>query len=138
MSGVVAKKLGLKEGARAIFLNASADVIDHIAPPALDLATKLTGHFDYIHCFVKGQQEFNTLFPSLKDHLNPSGALWVSWPKNGQLDTDLSLTTVIKLGYDYGLVESKTISIDNTWSAIKFTHPRKGKIYKNSYGTLKS
>src|SRR5688500_7692270 len=124
MAGVVAKKLGIKEGKRAIFVNASDDIIAHIDPPSLDLATELTGHFDYIHFFVTSQEEFKRLFPELKKHLNPTGALWVSWPKNGQLDTDLTLPTVIKLGYDEGLVESKTIGIDSTWSAIKFTHPK--------------
>ena len=138
MSGAIAKKLGIKEGKRAIFVNASKDVIAHIDPPSLDLATELSGHFDYIHFFVTNQEEFKTRFPELKKHLNPTGALWVSWPKNGQLDTDLTLPTVIKLGYDEGLVESKTIGIDSTWSAIKFTHPKKGKVYNNSYGTLKS
>jgi hypothetical protein len=54
------------------------------------------------------------------------------------LGTDLTLAKVIALGYDYGLVESKTISIDATWSAIKFTHPKQAKEYKNSYGRLKS
>ena len=62
----------------------------------------------------------------------------MSWPKNGKLETDLKLTTVIRLGYDHVLVESKTISIDGTWSAIKFTHPKHGKVYANSYGQLKS
>jgi hypothetical protein len=63
--------------------------------------------------------------------------LWVSWPKSGQEQTDLKLTNVIRLGYDYGLVESKSISLDKLWSALKFTHPKKGKIYNNSYGKLK-
>jgi hypothetical protein len=138
MSGVVAKKLGLKEGARALYVNASDEVIKDIDPPSLDLATELAGDFDYIHFFVTSQQEFKDQFARLKTHLKSTGSLWVSWPKNGQLDTDLSITIVIKLGYDDGLVESKTISINDTWSAIKFTHPKKGKTYKNSYGTLKS
>ena len=64
--------------------------------------------------------------------------LWVSWPKNKKLGTDLTLTKVIELGYDHGLVESKTISVDQTWSAIKFTYPQKGKVYKNQYGKLKT
>jgi hypothetical protein len=78
------------------------------------------------------------MFPRLKKHLKPTGMLWVSWPKNGKLGTDLTLQTVINLGYKQGLVESKTISIDATWSAIKFTHPKKGKVYNNRYGKLKS
>lgn len=63
--------------------------------------------------------------------------LWVSWPKAGQKGSDLTLTKVIEIGYNHGLVESKSISINNTWSALKFTHPKKGKIYHNSYGKLK-
>lgn len=138
MSGTVAKKLGIKEGSRAIFVNAPAAAVEAIDPPPLDLAEKLTGAFDYIHFFARTQAEFNETFPRLKTHLQPTGALWLSWPKNRKLDTDLTLTTIIKLGYDFGLVESKVISIDATWSAIKFTHPKEGKVYQNSYGKLKS
>ena len=62
--------------------------------------------------------------------------LWVSWPKNGQLETDLSLPKIINIVYGFGLVESTALSINNTWSALKFTHPKKGKVYNNSHGTL--
>lgn len=138
MSGLASNKMGIKADARAILVNAPEEAVKAIDPSQLDLATKLTGKFDYIHFFTKSQEEFNDLFPRLKAHLKPTGMLWVSWPKNKKLGTDLTLTKVIKLGYDHGLVESKTISIDKTWSAIKFTHPKKGKVYKNSYGKLRS
>jgi len=138
MTGSVSKKMGIKKGARAFFVNAPAEVVKAIGLPDLELAVKLSGNFDYIHFFVKSQEEFNDVFPRLKPHLRPTGMLWVSWPKNRKLGTDLNLTKVIELGYNHGLVESKTISINGTWSAIKFTHPKKGKVYKNSYGKLKS
>jgi hypothetical protein len=136
MAGIIAKKLGMKEGMRAIFVNAPEEAVQAIHPPRLEL--ELKGDFDYIHLFAKSQDEFKDDFPRLKDHLKPTGMLWVSWPKNGQLGTNLSLPTIIQLGYSYGLVESKTISIDTTWSAIKFTHPKVGKVYNNSFGQLKS
>ncbi|HIX00988.1 MAG TPA: hypothetical protein H9871_12695 [Candidatus Nesterenkonia stercoripullorum] len=41
-----------------------------------------------------------------------------------------------RIGYRHGLVESKTLAVDATWSAIKFTHPRPGQHYNNSFGTL--
>lgn len=137
MTGPVTKKMGIKEGTRAFFVNAPKEAVEAIDPSNLDLAEKLTGKFDYIHFFVISQEEFNDMFPKLKTHLKPTGMLWVSWPKNKQLGTDLSLTKVIDLGYKHGLVESKTISIDETWSAIKFTHPKAGKTYNNSYGKLR-
>lgn len=62
--------------------------------------------------------------------------LWVSWPKNMKLGTDLTLPKVIEIGYGYGLVESKCLSVDATWSALKFTHPKEGKAYNDSYGRL--
>lgn len=62
--------------------------------------------------------------------------LWVSWPKAGQLNTDLNMKIVIQLGYDLGMVESICLSIDEVWSAIKFTHPLTGKTYNNQYGQL--
>ena len=130
--------MGIKEGARAILVNAPVEAAKAIDTSELDLVKRLTGTFDYIHFFTKSQEEFNERFPRLKAHLKPSGMLWVSWPKNRKLGTDLTLTRVIELGYNHGLVESKTISIDETWSAIKFTHPKKGRVYKNSYGKLKT
>ena len=137
MSGTVSKKMGLKEGVRAILVNAPEGITEVIDTSHLDVAARLSGKFDYIHFFTKSQDEFNQRFPRLKSHLKPAGMLWVSWPKNKKLGTDLTLTKVIELGYDHGLVESKTISLDETWSAIKFTHPQKGKVYKNKYGKLK-
>jgi hypothetical protein len=138
MTGSMSKKLGIKEDVRAFLVNAPAEAVEAIDLSKVDLAERLNGNFDYIHLFVKNQKEFNDMFPRLKKHLKPTGMLWVSWPKNGKLGTDLTLPTVIKLGYKQGLVESKTISINATWSAIKFTHPKKGKVYNNSYGNLKS
>lgn len=137
MAGTVAKKLGIKEGSRAFFVNAPEEAVDAIDLPSLDIAKELRGEFDYIHFFARNQDEFNDTFPKLKTHLKQGGMLWVSWRKNGGSGTDLTLPIVIELGYNFGLVESKTISIDATWSAIKFTYPRKGKVYKNSYGKLK-
>ena len=49
---------------------------------------------------------------------------------------DLGLPKVIEIGYEHGLVESTALRVDDTWSAIKFTHPKKGKVYRNTYGTL--
>lgn len=138
MTGLALKKLGVKEGARAFFVNTPEETPEVVDASELDVSRKLTGSFDYIHLFTKSQEEFNKLFPRLKTHLKPTGMLWVSWPKGRKLGTDLTLTKVIELGYNHGLVESKTISLDETWSAIKFTHPKEGKIYKNSYGKLKA
>ncbi len=130
--------MGIKEGARAMFVNAPATALTAINLPDLEVAARLAGTFDYIHLFATSQQELDETFPRLKAHLKPTGMLWISWPKNRQLGTDLTLPEVIRIGYRHGLVESKTLSVDATWSAIKFTHPVEGKAYNNRYGQLPS
>jgi len=128
--------MGMKEGVRTLLVHAPKEAIADMDLPPLDIATRRGGQFEYIHLFIKTKQEFTEQFPKLKEHLAPTGKLWVSWPKNGQLNTDLSLTTIIHLGYDYDLVESTCLSINSTWSALKFTHPKRGKTYHNKYGKL--
>jgi hypothetical protein len=130
--------MGIKEGTRAIFVNAPEAARRAIDLPSLDVASQFAGEFDYIHLFARTQAELDDAVPKLKAHLKPTGMLWVSWPKDKKLGTDLALPKVIEIGYNYGFVESKTLSVDDTWSTMKFTHPKKGKVYNNSYGRLPS
>ena len=130
--------MGIKVGSRAFFMNAPPIALEAINLPSLQIAEKLEGKFDYIHLFVKTAEDFIDGFSQLKGHLNPNGSLWVSWPKGRQLFTDLTLTKVIELGYERGFVESKCLSIDSVWSALKFTRPIEGRSYNNSYGKLRN
>ena len=137
MAKTISEKMGIRNDSRALFVNAPAEAVNAIHPPALQVANRLTGTFDYIHFFATRAADLDKKLSSLKNHLKPTGMLWISWPKAGQQDTDLTMYNVIKIGYDYGLVESKAISVNSTWSAIKFTHPKEGKVYRNKFGKLK-
>lgn len=132
----VAQKMGLKSGMRAWFSGAPEDALAGMALPDLDRPSKLTGAFDHIHLFVRTQAELDRRFPTLKSRLAPAGRLWISWPKGNADGTDLTIRHVIRIGYTHGLVESTCLSIDSYWSALRFTHPKPGKTYANSYGTL--
>ena len=136
MSKTVAQKMGIRENSRAVFVNADKNALENMNLPALDISDKPDDEFDYIHLFVKTQHEFIHQFPKLITYLKTDGMFWVSWPKGGKLETDLNIKTVIRLGYDFGLVESTCLSINEIWSGLKFTHPKKGKVYNNKYGKL--
>ena len=136
MARSVSQKMGIKEETRTHFVNAPASSLKAIAHPGLNISAKLDGDFGYVHFFALTQAEMDDKFPKLKAHLASSGMLWVSWPKARKMDTDLTLPQVIRIGYSHGLVESTALSIDDTWSALKFTHPKQGKDYNNSFGQL--
>jgi len=134
MARTVAEKMGVRAGARAHVVGAPAEALAALELPELEHVAD--GDVDYAHLFVTRQEEMRAAFGPLRDRLRPGGTLWVSWPKGGRLGTDLTIRSVIALGYDAGLVESTCLRVDDTWSALKFTRPRPGKTYRNSYGTL--
>lgn len=131
-------KLGLKKDARAYISGAPGEVVDALSAVPAELASALSGEFDFMLAFFKSADDLDARFPRLRNHLAVGGALWVAWPKGGGLGTDLSLPKIIEIGYGHDMVESKTIGVDAIWSAIKFTAPKPGKTYRNSYGRLAS
>lgn len=136
MEKKIYSKMGIKEYDRTYFYNAPEDFISVMEFLKLNVSKDLSGEFDYIHIFVITEIELKKSILKLKPYISKQGRLWISWPKSNQLNTNLNLPKIIKIVYQSGLVESKVISINDIWSAIKITHPIDGKIYKNSYEIL--
>ncbi|MCT7374555.1 hypothetical protein [Chelativorans salis] len=136
MTRSVANKMGIRAGTRSLLVDAPQEAVDAMQLPQIDLKKSRHGTFGYIHMFVTKQADMERRFLELARHLDKGGMLWVSWPKGRAMGADLTLRDVIRIGYENGLVESTTVGIDDTWSAIRFTHPKPGKDYRNSYGKL--
>ena len=136
MNRTISEKMGIKENSRTYFQNVPVDFNKTIQSPDLNISMNLDGKFDYIHTFVVFKIDLEDSIKMLKPYLSDRGHFWVSWPKSKNLRTDLNLPIVIDVIYQNGLVESKVVSIDSTWSAIKVTRPIKGKVYRNSYEFL--
>ncbi len=135
-SRTVAQKMGIKADWRTHVVGAPDGVFDTLGMPPLQIDPDLKGEFDYVHLFVRTQAAMRVEFPRFVPHLAQQGKLWLSWPKARKLGSDLNVPNVIEIGYDCGLVESTCLRIDDTWTALRFTHPKPGKVYANSYGTL--
>lgn len=136
MVRTLAEKTGARSDMKAYFLNVPEDILDEFAAQEIDIARTLRGEFGHIHMFVSTVSDLDRHFATLKGHVAARGRLWVSWPKGGRNGTDLSIREVIRIGYAHGMVESTALSVNDVWSAIKFTHPIPNKVYNNSYGKL--
>lgn len=123
---------------QALLINAPGQSVAAMNLPSLEMLKSLDEgkSFDYLHLFVTAQDQMHGWFPLMRDRLRNDGMLWVSWPKGGRLGTDLTMKSVIKIGYTHNMVESICLRIDDVWAGLKFTHPKPGKKYANSYGTL--
>jgi len=76
---------------------------------------------DFALLFTKSLADLTKHFAKLRDRLEPSGMLWVSWPKKTSgVATDLTENVVRDYGLSNGLVDVKVCAIDDTWSALKF------------------
>lgn len=129
------QKLGLKAGLRLIIINAP-EPAPVLVLDGIELSNQLRGEFDIIIAFSAGAKTLDRNFVKWKMHVPPDGRLWIAWPKKSGMETDLNIKEVIRIGYEHGMVESNAISLNDAWSALKFTHPKAGKEYHNSYGTL--
>lgn len=120
------QKLGMRPGYRIFVLNAPIDyrtILGELPENAVLLDKESLGPFDLIHFFVQKRKELEEEFPVLKREMSKSGGLWVSWPKSSsKTQTDLTENYVREIGLKNGLVDVKILSIDKTWSGLKFVY----------------
>jgi len=71
--------------------------------------------------FINNNKEYlNFLKNSLKN-VEPDSILWFAYPKGtSKVKTDINRDTIRVTGEEYGITTVTAISIDDTWSALRF------------------
>jgi hypothetical protein len=121
----LARKLGIKPEARLALIGAPDGFHDTLGelPPGVAVRRSLRGGFDLAVAFFVARRPLQRRLPGLKAALDPSGGLWVAWPKRASgVDTDLTETVVRELGLAAGLVDHKVCAIDQVWSGLRFVY----------------
>ena len=117
------KKLGIKAGHKVLVMNAPEGYLDSLTdlPQGIEPTTIADGTFDFVQVFVSSKADVDYLGPTGLGALQPGGFLWFSYTeKSSKITTDISRDT----GWD-SLTAAKMrpvsqISIDETWSALRF------------------
>lgn len=116
-------KLGIREGHRLCVVGAPRDFGDALGelPVGVTVARSLGARpHDVIVTFVKTRAELDERFAAAKARLDPSGGLWVAWPKKASgIATDVTEDVVRRVALDAGLVDNKVCAIDATWSGLR-------------------
>lgn len=122
-----ARKLGLRAGQAAAFV-ALPESLAVLAEAAAFRRIELAPHWralpegarDVIHVFATSAADLRAALPVLRDLILPSGAIWVSWPRDpGKLATDLDADAIRALARADVLDEVKLCSVDAVWSGMK-------------------
>lgn len=114
------RKLGVKDG-QVVFLDQPPAGFALEAPTTTRLprqsAITLTFHTD--------PRSLERRLPTLIEHTEQAGMIWVCWPKKaavkaGLIDSDLDEGQVREIGLAAGVVDVKVCAIDEVWSGLKF------------------
>jgi hypothetical protein len=129
------KKLQLRPGLRALFLNAPEGYVASLGPlpDGVALADGPAGTLDFVQLFVHDSAELTTHAPAALAAIKLDGVLWIAYPKqSAKVKTDLTRDR----GWDpitaAGLRPVTQIAIDETWSALRWRPIERVKSSKES------
>lgn len=110
----LAKKLNIKREMRVRVIGGPDDV----DLPGLSLTDAADA--DAIIVFVRNQAEAHTHAGPVVEAARGGRIAWMAYPKGRQLGTDLNRDILWKLMQDKGVEANRQVSIDQTWSALRF------------------
>lgn len=91
----------------------------------IEAARQTDGEADVVILFARSPAELETELPGAIESVAESGRLWIAWPKGGKgARGDLTQLVVREQGMAAGWVDYKIASLDDTWSALRFSRRR--------------
>ena len=118
----LAKKLGIKEGARVAFVDAPDGFDETVAPlpDGVKLGRDAVPGLDVVVFFTTERTALEARIEALMAAIAPNGAVWIGWPKRASgVETDMTEDVVRDVALPLGLVDNKVCAIDETWSGLR-------------------
>jgi hypothetical protein len=125
-SGVpLSRKLGIKEGATVLLLDAPPQFEDELdpLPDGAELLRPPAGgsDLDVALLFVTERADLERRFPEVATRLQRAGSLWVAWPKkSSKVPTDLTEDVLREVVLPLGWVDNKVCAVTEVWSGLRF------------------
>lgn len=119
----LAKKLQIKPGHRVLVMNAPDGYLEQLGPlpDGARMAEASERDVDAVQLFVKNVEEVNRLAPVAMGVVKRDGLLWICHPKGtAKVKTDVSRDKGWDAVNDAGWRVVTLVSIDDTWSALRF------------------
>jgi hypothetical protein len=121
----LSRKLGIRDAARVVLVNAPAGFASLLEPlPAgARIGRRVADATDVIVVFVTSVGDLERRFRALVSSLAPDGRLWIAWPKRtSTIDTDLTFRAAQQVGLSAGLVDNKSASITDVFQGLQFVY----------------
>lgn len=116
-------KLGIREGSRVLLVSPPPGFTLGPLPPGAEVLRRAGGTLDVVVLFATKRSQLERRLPALARSLDPSGRLWVAWPKKAaKAETDLTFDVVQEAGLSAGLVDNKSASVDEVFQGVQFVY----------------
>ncbi len=118
----LARKLGIKDGARVALLGAPEGFGPELAPLAAGVTVlrRLAPDLDVAVLFVTERRQLERRFDAVSKAIFPAGGFWVAWPKRAsQVPTDLTEDVLREVALPKGLVDNKVCAVTDVWSGLR-------------------
>lgn len=120
----LARKFGIKPGHRLLVVNAPEGYMERLAPlpDGAEISTTAEGSpFDFVLVFMRSKADVDIHAPHAMEAVKPGGLLWFAYPKKTSgIKTDISRDEGWETAHQAGYQGIALISIDDTWSAMRF------------------
>jgi hypothetical protein len=115
----LAKRLGIGGGKRALTIHAP-DGYEHLIqlPNLAEFVEEAPA--DVVHLFVRDRADLDQNIGAALEVAPRDGHFWISYPKGGSLGTDLNRDLLSADLAPRGWHPVAQISVDETWSALRF------------------
>lgn len=71
--------------------------------------------------FINDNEQYLDFLNKQLSKIEPDSVLWFAYPKGtSKIKTDINRDTIRKTGEDYNITTVTAVSIDETWSALRF------------------
>jgi hypothetical protein len=117
------KKLRMKPEHRTLILNAPEGYIEGISKEGevQHIDEKPSGEYDFVHLFALDPEQLDNVIQLAQNAVIFDGLLWVSYPKGSSgIDTNINRDSIWQRLKSKGIRPVSQISIDDTWSSIRF------------------
>ncbi len=124
----LSKKLGYKEGFKIRLVHPPEYYFDLFVdfPENISILKDKKTKKNLIHYFTKEVKDLYADILNLRNELEQTGMLWISWPKKAsKIPTDITEDLIRELALKNGLVDVKVCAVDEIWSGLKLVIPVK-------------
>jgi hypothetical protein len=115
----IIRKLKFKD--KAVILNAPTNIEKEFVElgftTCFDKKVKSTGTLVFLH----NSKEYLDFLNKHLERIEPDSVLWFAYPKGtSKIKTDINRDTLRATGEEFNITTVTAISIDDTWSALRF------------------